>query len=118
MNARNKARGRELENEVKQVFGDVGVISRRVFGSGAFKNQLGEDFAGDVRLGPYTVECKRRKGAAGFKFLYAAFDQDDAQIVALRADRSPRLYCLREETLIDLFVKAGLAKEGEKDEVE
>lgn len=116
MSARNKARGRELENEVKQAFLDAGVISRRVFGSGAFKNQLGEDFAGDVRLGPYSVECKRRKGAAGFKFLYQAFEQDDAAIIALRADRSPRLYCLREETLIDLFVRAGLSTEERDDE--
>mgnify|MGYP003630812645 FL=1 len=114
MSARNKARGRELENEVKQAFADAGVISRRVFGSGAFKNQLGEDFAGDVRLGPYTVECKRKK--SGFKFLYDAMAQDDADIVAIRQDRSPRLYVLREDTLIDLFVKAGLSTEGESDE--
>ena len=114
MSARNKARGRELENEVKQAFADAGIPSRRVFGSGAFKNQLGAAFAGDVRLGPYTVECKRKK--SGFKFLYDAMAQDDADIVAIRQDRSPRLYCLREETLIDLFVKAGLSTEERDDE--
>ena len=115
MSARNKARGRELENEVKEAFAQVGVKSRRVFGSGAYKNQLGEEFAGDVRLGPYSVECKRKK--SGFKFLYDAMEQDDADIVAIRQDRCQRLYVLRENTLIDLFQKAGLA-EGEKDETE
>ena len=47
---------------------------------------------------------KRRK--SGFKLLYDAFDQDDADVVVVRADRSPRLYMLREETFHELLKRA------------
>ena len=82
----------------------AGLEAKRVFASGAFKEQLGEDFAGDVVIEGLRCEMKRRKG--GFKLLYDAFDQDDADVVVVRADRSPRLYLLREETFHNLLKRA------------
>ena len=55
---------------------------------------------------------KRRK--SGFKLLYDAFDQDDADVVVVRADRSPRLYLLREETFHNLLKRA---KERENESI-
>lgn len=101
MSARNKARGYELEREVVLAAEAAGLEAKRVFGSGAHKAQLGEDFAGDVVLAGLRVECKRRKG--GFKLLYDAFGQDDADVVCVRADRSPRLYLLRERLFLELL---------------
>lgn len=101
MSARNKARGYELEREVVLAAEAAGLDARRVFGSGAHKAQLGEDFAGDVVLAGLRVECKRRKG--GFKLLYDAFGQDDADVVCVRADRSPRIYLLRERLFLELL---------------
>lgn len=101
MSARNKARGYELEREVVLAAEAAGLDARRVFGSGAHKAQLGEDFAGDVVLAGLRVECKRRKG--GFKLLYDAFEQDDADVVCVRADRSPRIYLLRERLFLELL---------------
>ena len=112
MSARNKARGYELEREVVLAAEAAGLEAKRVFGSGAHKNQLGEDFAGDVVLSGLRVECKRRKG--GFKLLYDAFGQDDADVVCVRADRSPRLYLLRESVFLDLCVRAKGEKDGSK----
>ena len=45
MSARNKARGYELEREVVVAAEAAGLEAKRVFGSGAHKAQLGEDFA-------------------------------------------------------------------------
>jgi len=101
VSARNKARGYELEREVVLAAEAAGLEAKRVFGSGAHKAQLGEDFAGDVVLAGLRVECKRRKG--GFKLLYDAFGQDDADVVCVRADRSPRLYLLRERLFLELL---------------
>lgn len=104
MSARNKQRGYELEREAVLAAEAVGLEAKRVFGSGAHKNQLGEDFAGDVVIEGLRCEMKRRK--SGFKLLYDAFDQDDADVVVVRADRSPRLYMLREETFHELLKRA------------
>lgn len=101
MSARNKARGYELEREVVLAAEAAGLDARRVFGSGAHKAQLGEDFAGDVVVEGLRIECKRRKG--GFKLLYDAFEQDDADVVCVRADRSPRIYLLRERLFLELL---------------
>lgn len=101
MNGRNKQRGAELEREVVAAASAAGIAADRVFASGAYKNQLGQDFAGDVRLCGYRVECKRRK--TGFKLIYKAFAQDDADIVVVRADRAERLYVLREPLFLKLM---------------
>ena len=112
MSARNKVRGYELEREVVLAAEAVGLEAKRVFGSGAHKAQLGEDFAGDVVLEGMRIECKRRK--SGFKTIYEAFKQDDADVVVVRADRSPRLYVLRESVFMDLCERA----KGESNEFE
>lgn len=106
MNGRNKQRGAELEREVVAAASAAGIAAERVFASGAYKNQLGDDFAGDVRLGGFRVECKRRK--TGFKVIYDAFLQDNSDIVVVRADRADRLYVLREPLFLKLM--------GEKNE--
>tara|TARA_S200002703_G_scaffold148112_1_gene144495 strand:+ start:108 stop:443 length:336 start_codon:yes stop_codon:yes gene_type:complete len=101
MSARNKARGYELEREVVVAAEAAGLEAKRVFGSGQHKVQLGDDFAGDVVVEGLRIECKRRK--SGFKLIYDAFDQDDADIVVVRADRSPRLWVLREAVVLELL---------------
>ena len=101
MSARNKARGYELEREVVVAAEAAGLEAKRIFGSGAFKQQLGEEFAGDVVVEGLRIECKRRK--SGFKLIYDAFDQDDADIVVVRADRSPRIWMLREAVVLELL---------------
>tara|TARA_B100001013_G_scaffold256636_1_gene160354 strand:- start:2443 stop:2772 length:330 start_codon:yes stop_codon:yes gene_type:complete len=103
MSRRNKVRGYELEKETVDFWRSLGVACRRVFGSGSYKKQLGPDYAGDLVLaGRYTVECKRRK--SGFKLLYDAFEQDDADIVVVRQDRNERLYVIREKTMVRILV--------------
>ena len=102
---RNTERGRELENEVVTACESKGLQAHRVFASGAYKNQLGEDFAGDVVVEGLRVECKRRKTGSGFKLLYNAFNQDDCDVVCVRADRAPRLYVVKEDLFIELITR-------------
>lgn len=101
---RNKQRGYELEREVVVYWTEAGFDCRRSFASGAFKNQLGDEHAGDLHLAGYTVEAKRKK--SGFKFLYDALAQDDADMLVVRQDRCERVYVLREETLRRLLEAA------------
>lgn len=108
MGNRNKARGYELEAETVKHWQSRGVEAKRVFGSGAYKGQLGDEYAGDLMVAGFTVECKRKK--SGFKFLYDALAQDDADFVVCRQDRSPRIYVMREETVEALFRQAGVIK--------
>jgi hypothetical protein len=98
---RNVARGRELENECVAAATNAGLKAHRIFGSGAYKNQLGDDFASDVVVEGLRIECKRRK--SGFKLLYDAFDQDDSDVVCVRADRMPRMYLVREDVFLHLI---------------
>ena len=95
MSARNKARGRELENEVVVAATSVGLTAHRIFGSGAYKNQLGDDFASDVVVEGLRIECKRRK--SGFKFIDDAFQQDNSDVCCVRSDRIARMYLVRED---------------------
>ena len=104
MSARNKQRGYELEKETVDFWQSHGFDCNRVFGSGAYKGQLGDDYAGDLRLEGMSVEAKRRK--SGFKLLMDALAQDDAALRVVRQDRAPRLYVLREETLLTLMREA------------
>ena len=105
---RNKARGYELERETVLHWQNLGLECSRVFGSGAFKNQLGDDYAGDLLLAGYTVECKRKK--SGFKFLYDSLAQDDADMLVVREDRNERLYVMPEKTVEAIFRQIGLIK--------
>jgi hypothetical protein len=108
----NKARGYQLEREAVLAAQAAGLEAGRVFASGAFKEQLGEDFAGDVVIEGLRCEMKRRKG--GFKLLYDSFQQDSADVVCVRADRSPRMYLLREETFHELLKRAKEREDGIK----
>ena len=108
---RNKQRGYELEKETVDFWREQGADVKRMLASGAYKH-FSDDLAGDIQLGPYVVEAKRKK--SGFKFLYDALDQDDVNdMLVLKQDRCRRIYLLEEETLVDLFVKAGLLSKNE-----
>ena len=109
MSSRNKQRGYELEHEVVVAAESAGLEAKRVFGSGAFKQQLGDDFKSDVVMEGLRIECKRRK--SGFKLLYDAFLQDDADVVVVRADRSERLYITGEAKFLELL-KRGKKSNG------
>ena len=101
MSARNKARGYEHEREIVLWAQANGIECRRIFGSGAFKHQLGDEFAGDIVLAGLRVEAKRRK--TGFKLIYDAFDQDDSDVVCVRADRKERLWIVKDDLLLRLL---------------
>ena len=47
------------------------------------------------------MEVKRRK--TGFKLIYDAFDQDDADVVCVRADRKERLWVVKDELFAQLL---------------
>ena len=108
MSSRNKQRGYELEAETVKHWQGLGVECKRVFGSGAYKQQLGDEHAGDLMLSGFTVECKRKK--SGFKFLYDSLAQDDADMLVVRQDRAARLYIMSEETVEALFRQSGIIK--------
>ena len=108
MSSRNKKRGYELEAETVKHWQGLGVECKRVFGSGAYKQQLGDEHAGDLMLSGFTVECKRKK--SGFKFLYDSLAQDDADMLVVRQDRAARLYIMNEETVEALFRQSGIIK--------
>ena len=99
----NTDRGRTLENECADFGNSLGIPSHRVFGSGRYKNQLGEAYSGDVVIGKYKVECKRRKTGSGFKSLYKAFEQDSADMLCIRQDRARRLWVFEERVLAELL---------------
>ena len=101
MSARNKARGYEHEREIVLWAQANGIECRRIFGSGAFEHQLGDEFAGDIVLAGLRVEAKRRK--TGFKVIYDAFDQDDSDVVCVRADRKERLWIVKDDLLLRLL---------------
>ena len=108
MSSRNKQRGYELEAETVKHWQGLGVECKRVFGSGAYKQQLGDEHAGDLMLSGFTVECKRKK--SGCKFLYDSLAQDDADMLVVRQDRAARLYIMNEETVEALFRQSGIIK--------
>ena len=105
---RNKARGYELEAETVKHWDNLGVDCKRVFASGAYKEQLGDEHKGDLMLSGFTVECKRKK--SGFKFLYDSLAQDDADMLVVRQDRHQRLYIMPEETVEVLLRQSGVIK--------
>jgi len=120
MSVNNKRRGYALEREVVGALQDAGLNAHRVFGGGAHKTQLGDDFAGDVKvegltvIDPLTIECKRRKN--GGKVITDAFDQDNAGIVVFRTDARPvsRFWIFRENLALELL-KLSKKEEREND---
>ena len=90
-----KVKGSTFEREVVNWHRDLGVPAERVPLSGALKG----DYSSDVLIGAQkalTAECKRR--ARAYKDLYDALDQDDSDMLFVRADRKPTLVVLRMET--------------------
>ena len=61
MSARNKQRGYEHEKGAVDWAVGEGLDARRVFGSGSYKAQLGDEYAGDVVIEGLRCEMKRRK---------------------------------------------------------
>ena len=100
----NKQRGYQLEAETRAFWQDAGFECRRVFASGAYKH-LGDEFKGDLVLEgrglAMRVECKRKK--SGWKQLYQALDQDQADLLVVREDRARRLYIMEESTVLKLL---------------
>ena len=96
-----KQKGTGFETECVNALIAAGLQATRVPGSGAFARQLGPDFAGDIVVEGLRVECKRRK--SGFSLLYRAFEQDQSDIVVVRADRQPRLWLFTEALAIELL---------------
>ncbi len=101
MSARNRQRGYEHEKGGVDYLVSQGLDARRIFGSGAYKTQLGQEFAGDVVVEGLRVEMKRRK--SGFGVIYDAFTQDQADVVCVRADRKERLWIVKDELFAKLL---------------
>ena len=96
-----KDKGRRNEHLAVERLRGLGFDAERVFGSGALEKQLGLDFKGDITLTTATDSfCGEVKVRAdGFKFLYKAFDQANADFLMLRADRKDWIMVLNMETV-------------------
>jgi len=103
---RNKQRGYELEAACRDFWIANGFTAKRTLASGAYKQQLGDEHAGDLHVEDFVIEAKRKK--SGFKFLYDSLAQDDgvSDWLCIRQDRSPRLYLMREEAVLKLMKMA------------
>tara|TARA_R100000664_G_scaffold13711_1_gene21795 strand:- start:851 stop:1216 length:366 start_codon:yes stop_codon:yes gene_type:complete len=110
--SKNKRRGSDFERQVVEAFKSYGLECARVFGSGAYKKELGEAFAGDVKLEGKIIECKRSK--TKHKQIMSYFEQDNADIVAIKLDRHEPVFIMKKELLAELF----LAKRENKNDVE
>jgi hypothetical protein len=102
MGMKSRRKGAAFEREVVTFHRDLGLAAERIPLSGAAKGS----FAGDLRLGPWTVECKRR--ADGFRELYTWLAHDNADLLVLRADRQDLLVVLNQTTWLQLLRLAGL----------
>lgn len=96
-----KAKGTKLERQIVQELRDVGVDVRRQPGSGIYA-----DFPHDVwfRLGErrYVIECKaRREGHRTLDRWKGAAD-----VLVIRADRSPANVYMTMELFLDLIASA------------
>jgi len=91
----SRDKGAAFEREIVNWHKQRGVPAERIPLSGAMKG----NYKGDIRLGPtlgMLAECKRR--ARAYKDLYAALDQDDSDMLFVRADRERTLVVLPLET--------------------
>lgn len=113
MTSSAKRKGYVLEANVVKFWTELGVKCKRILGSGAFKH-YSKNLASDVNLNGLKVECKRRKTGTGFMSLYNWFDQDDADLLILHADRKERLYVMKETQFVKLASKMGWIKKGEE----
>lgn len=98
---KNKRRGTDFERQVVALFQERGLECERVFGSGSYKKELGEGFAGDLRLEGRIVECKRSK--TKHKTIIGYFEQDNADIVAIKLDRQEPVFIMKAPLLANLL---------------
>lgn len=103
--SKSKQKGYRGEVQAVKALNDCGFDARRIFGSGAFENILGKDFAGDIALtlpaDCLTGEVKVR--AAGFKQLYGWLDDGRKDFLMVKADRMPWLMVLPMDTVTRVF---------------
>jgi len=107
MASRQKIKGSAFEREIVGWFLGLGIDAERVPLSGAAKGS----YSADIRFGPVlgmTGECKRF--ANGLGKLYAALEQDGADMVFARADRKETIVCMNLDTLEALLKQAGWAE--------
>jgi Holliday junction resolvase len=91
----SRDKGARFEREIVNWHKDRDVPCERVPLSGAVKG----NYKGDLRLGPtlgLIAECKRRARAYGD--LYDALDQDDSDMLFVRADNKETLVVLPLQT--------------------
>lgn len=102
---RNRQRGSEGERELAAILSDaLGYVVQRRLGQE-------RDSGGDLHVGRYSIECKRRKRIAG---LYDWMAQSQAAadrvnkvpVVAVRADSKEWLLCFRVVDAIRLLREA------------
>ncbi len=113
MTSSAKRKGYVLEANVVKFWTELGIKCKRILGSGAFKH-YSKSLASDVNLNGLKVECKRRKSGTGFMSLYNWFDQDDADLLIVHADRKERLYVLKETQFLKLVTSDSWTKKKEK----
>jgi hypothetical protein len=107
MTSAAKRKGSGFEREVVEFLKAAGLPAKRVPLSGAMA-----EYKGDVMMGGYVIECKRRK--AGFRTLYGWLGDND--FLVFRDDKCEPLIVTR----LDNFVAFadiglwGLRKSGEK----
>lgn len=98
---RNKNRGDELEREIVNLMRKHGFRCERTLERGA-RSDGSATWDIDLYVDGDTAmigECKRKK--SGFKFLYESLGDND--FLAVRQDRSDRLYVLPERVFLDLI---------------
>lgn len=97
--ARDK--GRRNEHLAVKALQDCGFDAERVFGSGAFEQQLGPNFKGDIclTLASDSLAGEVKVRAKGFKQLYDWLDDGRKDFLMVRADRKPWLMVVPMDTV-------------------
>ena len=100
-----KAKGTRNEHLAVKALQDCGFDAERVFGSGAFEQQLGPNFKGDICLttaaDSFAGEVKVR--ARGFSTLYNWLEDGRKDFLMVRADRKEWLMVLPMDTVMRLL---------------
>ncbi len=109
-----KVKGSKFERDIVKWHNDRSIPASRIPLSGALKGE----YAGDIKIGAEEAllgECKRRARAWGD--LYDAINQDDdSDIVFIRADNKPPLVVMPMETY-ECFLKWSNFQKKERENV-
>lgn len=97
--SRNK--GMTFEREVAARLSEIlGTVVKRKLGAA-------RDGGDDIEVGPYSIECKRRKATAVDAWMRQAetnaAEKGRIPVVVTRADRREAIYCMRERDFVMLF---------------